>query len=281
MQEKILILDFGSQYTQLIGRKIRELNVYCEIHPYNHFPKIDESVKGVVLSGSPYSVRDDDAPRPDLSEIKGKLPVLGICYGAQYMAHFYGGEVAPSNTREYGRANLGFIDHDSILFRNISLHSQVWMSHGDTIVKLPKNYKVIASTEDVNYAAYKVDDEKTWAIQFHPEVYHTTEGKQLLENFASTICGCKQNWTPASFVETTVKGLKDKLGDDKVVLGLSGGVDSSVAGMLLNKAIGKNLTCIFVDNGLLRKDEFDGVLHSYEDMGLNVIGVDAKQKFWD
>ncbi|WP_320112522.1 glutamine-hydrolyzing GMP synthase [Draconibacterium orientale] len=281
MQEKILILDFGSQYTQLIGRKVRELNVYCEIHPFNHFPKIDESVKGVILSGSPYSVRDEEAPRPDLSEIKGKLPVLGVCYGAQYMAHFYGGEVAPSNTREYGRANLGFIDHDSILFENISLHSQVWMSHGDTIVKLPKNYKVIASTEDVNYAAYKVDDEKTWAIQFHPEVYHTTEGKQLLQNFVTTICGCEQNWTPDSFVETTVQELKNQLGNDKVVLGLSGGVDSSVAGVLLNKAIGKNLTCIFVDNGLLRKNEFEDVLHSYEDMGLNVIGVDARKKFWD
>ena len=218
MQEKILILDFGSQYTQLIGRKVRELNVYCEIHPFNHFPEIDEGVKGVILSGSPYSVRDEEAPRPDLSEIKGKLPVLGVCYGAQYMAHFYGGEVAPSNTREYGRANLGFIDHDSILFENISLHSQVWMSHGDTIVKLPKDCRVIASTEDVNYAAYKVDGEKTWAIQFHPEVYHTTEGKQLLQNFVTTICGCKQNWTPDSFVETTVRELKDQLGNDKVVL---------------------------------------------------------------
>ncbi len=281
MQKKILILDFGSQYTQLIGRKIRELNVYCEIHPYNNHPKIDESVKGVVLSGSPYSVRDEDAPRPDLSEIKGKLPVLGICYGAQYMAHFYGGEVAPSNTREYGRANLGFIDSDSILFKNMSLHTQVWMSHGDTIVTLPQNYKVIASTEDVNFAAYKVDGERTWAIQFHPEVYHTTEGKQLLRNFVSEICGCEQNWTPDSFVETTVKELKDQLGNNKVVLGLSGGVDSSVAGVLLNKAIGQNLTCIFVDNGLLRKNEFEDVLHSYQDMGLNVIGVDARQKFWD
>lgn len=281
MQEKILILDFGSQYTQLIGRKIRELNVYCEIHPYNHFPEIDASVKGVILSGSPYSVRDTDAPRPDLSQIKGKLPVLGICYGAQYLAHFYGGEVAPSNTREYGRAKLGFIEHECILFKHISPHSQVWMSHGDTIVTLPKNYKVIASTEDVDYAAYKVDDERTWAIQFHPEVYHTTEGKQLLENFVSTICGCQQNWTPDSFVESTVKGLKAQLGNDKVVLGLSGGVDSSVAGILLNKAIGKNLTCIFVDNGLLRKNEFEDVLDSYKNMGLNVIGVDASKKFWN
>ncbi len=281
MQEKILILDFGSQYTQLIGRKIRELNVYCEIHPFNHFPKIDETVKGVVLSGSPFSVRDKDAPYPDLSAIKGKIPVLGVCYGAQFMAHFFGGEVAPSDTREYGRANLGFIDHDCRLFNNISLHTQVWMSHGDTIVKLPKNFKVVASTEDVNYAAYQIDDENSWGIQFHPEVYHTTEGKQLLENFVVNICGCKQNWTPASFIEATVQELQQKLGNDKVVLGLSGGVDSSVAAVLLNKAIGENLTCIFVDNGLLRKNEFEDVLHSYKDMGLNVMGIDARQKFWD
>ena len=281
MQEKILILDFGSQYTQLIGRKIRELNVYCEIHPFNHHPEIDESVKGVVLSGSPFSVRDEGAPRPDLSKIKGKIPVLGICYGAQYMAHFFGGEVAASDSREYGRAKLGFIDYDSELFKNMNQHTQVWMSHGDTIVKLPQNYKVVASTEDVNFAAYKIDDEPTYAIQFHPEVYHTTEGIQLLKNFVVDICLADQNWTPSSFVETTVEELRVKLGNDKVVLGLSGGVDSSVTGVLLNEAIGSNLTCIFVDNGLLRKDEFENVLHSYENMGLNVIGVDAKQKFWD
>ncbi|MFW5755578.1 MAG: glutamine-hydrolyzing GMP synthase [Tangfeifania sp.] len=281
MQEKILILDFGSQYTQLIGRKIRELNVYCEIHPFNHYPEIDESVKGVVLSGSPFSVRDEKAPRPDLSGIKGIVPVLGICYGAQYMAHFFGGEVAPSDSREYGRAKLGFIDHDCELFKNMSLHTQVWMSHGDTIIKLPRNYKVVASTEDVNFAAYKIDDEPTYAIQFHPEVYHTTEGIQLLENFVVDICQAEQTWTPSSFVETTVEELREKLGNDKVVLGLSGGVDSSVTGVLLNEAIGSNLTCIFVDNGLLRKNEFEDVLHSYENMGLNVIGVDAKQKFWD
>lgn len=281
MQEKILILDFGSQYTQLIGRKVRELNVYCEIHPFNHFPVPDETVKGVILSGSPFSVRDKDAPRIDLSEIKGKIPILGVCYGAQYMAHFYGGEVAPSNSREYGRAKLGFIEKECVLFNNISLHTQVWMSHGDTIVNMPKNYKVIASTEDVNFAAYKIDNEPSWGIQFHPEVYHTTEGKQLLENFVADICGCRQDWTPDSFIETTVAELKQKLGTDKVVLGLSGGVDSSVAGVLLHKAIGKNLTCIFVDNGLLRKNEFEDVLHSYKDMGLNVIGVDARQKFWN
>ncbi len=281
MQEKILILDFGSQYTQLIGRKIRELNVYCEIHPFNHYPEIDSSVKGVVLSGSPFSVRDENAPRPDLSKIKGKLPVLGICYGAQYMAHFFGGEVAPSNSREYGRANLGFMDHSCKLFKGMNLHTQVWMSHGDTITRLPKNFKVVASTEDVNYASFKIDDEETYAIQFHPEVYHTTEGIQLLNNFVVDICGCEQSWTPLSFVETTVAELQAKLGNDKVVLGLSGGVDSSVAGVLLNQAIGKNLTCIFVDNGLLRKNEFEDVLHSYKDMGLNVIGVNARQKFWD
>jgi len=281
MQEKILILDFGSQYTQLIGRKIRELNVYCEIHPFNNHPEIDELVKGVVLSGSPFSVRDEGAPRPDLSQIKGKIPVLGICYGAQYMAHFFGGEVAPSNSREYGRANLGFIDHECALFKNMTLHTQVWMSHGDTIMRLPRNYKVVASTEDVNYAAYKIDDEETYAIQFHPEVYHTTEGKQLLTNFVVDICGCEQSWTPASFVETTINELKKKLGNDKVVLGLSGGVDSSVTGVLLNEAIGENLTCIFVDNGLLRKNEFEDVLHSYKDMGLNVIGVNAKERFYN
>lgn len=280
MQEKILILDFGSQYSQLIGRKIRELNIYCEIHPFNHYPEIDETVKGVILSGSPYSVRDAEAPRPDISSFKGKIPVLGICYGAQYMAHFFGGEVAPSDSREYGRANLGFIDHDCLLFKSITPHSQVWMSHGDTIVKLPKNYKVVASTEDVNFAAYKIDGEPTYAIQFHPEVYHTTEGQQILKNFTVDICGCQQSWTPDSFVETTVKELRERLGNDKVVLGLSGGVDSSVTGVLLNEAIGSNLTCIFVDNGLLRKNEFETVLHSYEDMGLNVIGVDARQKFW-
>ncbi|WP_339740389.1 glutamine-hydrolyzing GMP synthase [uncultured Sunxiuqinia sp.] len=281
MQEKILILDFGSQYTQLIGRRVRELNIYCEIYPYNHYPDIDETVKGVILSGSPFSVRDENAPKPDLSKIKGKLPLLGVCYGAQYMAHYFGGEVLPSDSREYGRANLGFIDQESELFKKMTLGTQVWMSHGDTIEHLPENYTIIASTGDVKNAAYKIEGEPTYAIQFHPEVYHTTEGKQLLQNFAVDICGCRQDWTPTSFIETTVAELKEKLGNDKVVLGLSGGVDSSVAGVLLHQAIGKNLTCIFVDNGLLRKNEFESVLDSYKDMGLNVIGVDAKQKFWD
>lgn len=281
MQEKILILDFGSQYTQLIGRRVRELNVYCEIHPFNHYPTIDETVKGIILSGSPYSVRDEKGPRIDLSAIKGQMPVLGVCYGAQYMAHFYGGEVAQSNTREYGRANLKFIDHQNPLFKAISENSQVWMSHGDTINKLPNHYKVIASTSDVEYAAYQIEGEDTYAIQFHPEVYHTTEGTQLLQNFLVDICGCHQDWTPASFIETTVNELKKQLGNDKVVLGLSGGVDSTVAGVLLNAAIGEKLTCIFVDNGLLRKNEFEDVLDQYKGMGLNVIGVDAKHHFWD
>jgi len=281
MQEKILILDFGSQYTQLIGRRVRELNVYCEIYPFNHFPAIDDTVKGVILSGSPFSVRDANAPKPDLSLIKGEMPLLGVCYGAQYLAHYFGGEVMPSDSREYGRANLGFVDSTNVLFENISEHTQVWMSHGDTIERLPENYKVIASTADVDKAAFQIEGEQTFGIQFHPEVYHTTEGTQLLHNFVVDICGCKQDWTPDSFIETTIKELQDKLGDDKVVLGLSGGVDSSVAGVLLHRAIGKNLTCIFVDNGLLRKDEFQQVLDSYQHMGLNVIGVDARQKFWD
>ncbi|MBN1924776.1 MAG: glutamine-hydrolyzing GMP synthase [Prolixibacteraceae bacterium] len=281
MLEKILILDFGSQYTQLIGRRVRELNVYCEIHPYNHFPAIDESVKGIILSGSPFSVRDEDHPEIDLTSIKGNLPVLGVCYGAQYMVHFFGGEVAPSGSREYGRANLKYIDHENELFTGISDDTQVWMSHGDTIEKIPSNYKVIASTNDVKYAAYKVEGEKTYAIQFHPEVYHTTEGKLLLYNYIVNICSCRQTWTPASFIETTIDHLKETLKNDKVVLGLSGGVDSSVAAVLLNRAIGENLTCIFVDNGLLRKDEFNKVLNQYVGMGLNVVGVDAKQKFWN
>ncbi len=281
MQEKILILDFGSQYTQLIGRRVRELNVYCEIYPFNHYPAIDKTVKGVILSGSPFSVRDANAPKPDLSLIKGEIPLLGVCYGAQYLAHYFGGEVAPSDSREYGRANIGFVDNTNSLLKNISLNSQVWMSHGDTIVKIPENYQVIASTADVEYAAFQIEGEPTFGIQFHPEVYHTTEGTQLLQNFVVDICGCQQNWTADSFIETTVNELKAKLGDDRVVLGLSGGVDSSVAGVLLHRAIGKNLTCIFVDNGLLRKDEFQQVLDSYQHMGLNVIGVDAKQKFWD
>ncbi len=280
MQEKILILDFGSQYTQLIGRKIRELNVYCEIHPFNKIPTLDESIKGVILSGSPYSVRDEEAPIPDLSAIKGKLSTLGVCYGAQYLAHFYGGEVLPSNKREYGRANLTYIDRSNLLMQELELDTQVWMSHGDTIERLPDNYQPIASTKQVQYGAYQIQGEPTWGIQFHPEVYHTVQGKTLLRNFVVDICGCRQDWTPDSFIDTTISELKETLGSDKVVLGLSGGVDSSVAAVLLHKAIGKQLTCIFVDNGLLRKNEFEQVLDSYRHMGLQVIGVDARERFW-
>ncbi len=278
--EQILILDFGSQYTQLIARRLRELNVYCEIHPYNKVPTIDANIKGVILSGSPHSVREEKPLKPDLSNIKGKIPLLGVCYGAQYLSHFYGGEVGKSEHREYGRANLAFVDSSTPLLDAISPNSQVWMSHADTILTVPKTYKTIASTNDVKVAAFKIEDEITYGIQFHPEVYHSTEGSKLLKNFVYTICGCTGNWTPASFIDNTVSDLKKQLGNDKVILGLSGGVDSSVAAMLLHKAIGGNLHCIFVDNGLLRKNEFESVLHSYKHMGLNVKGVDAKNLFY-
>lgn len=281
MQEQILILDFGSQYTQLIARRLRELNVYCEIHPYNKIPALSPAIKGVILSGSPHSVRENDPPKPDLSQIKGKLPLLGVCYGAQYLAHFYGGEVGKSSSREYGRAHLSIIDEKNKLLQDMSQDSVVWMSHADTILTIPSNYKIIASTHDVKVAAYAVEGEETYCIQFHPEVYHTAEGTQLLRNFVYNICGCKGTWTPDSFIETTIADLRKQLGDDKVILGLSGGVDSSVAAILLHKAIGDNLHCIFVDNGLLRKDEFTSVLDSYQHMGLNVKGVDAKQLFYD
>lgn len=278
MTEKIIILDFGSQTTQLIARRIRELNTYCEIVPYNKFPKDDTSVKGVILSGSPFSVNDKDAFRADLSEIRNKYPVLGICYGAQYLAHTSDGKVEKGDSREYGRAHLVTINKD-ILFDGIKEGSQVWMSHGDTITVLPSNFDIIASTEDVKAAAYKIGGEQTWGVQFHPEVYHSTDGTKILNNFLN-ICGCKKNWTPASFVESTVAELKAKLGDDKVILALSGGVDSSVTAVLLNQAIGKNLTCIFVDHGLLRKGEFERVLKDYDHLGLNVIGVNAKDRFY-
>lgn len=278
MQQKILILDFGSQYTQLIARRVRELGVYCEIHPYNHYT-LDQSVRGVILSGSPFSVRDTEAPQIDLSAIKGQMPLLGVCYGAQYLAHHFGGEVKPSKSREYGRAMLTKVEADNKLISSLSPTTQVWMSHGDTIVKQPTGCEIIASTEDVQVAAFHISGEDTWGIQFHPEVYHSTEGSQLLRHFVVDICGCSQDWTPASYIETTVADLRAKLGNDKVVLGLSGGVDSSVAAMLLHRAIGANLICIFVDMGLLRKDEFSSVLDSYKHMGLNVIGVDAGAKF--
>lgn len=279
MQEKILILDSGSQYTQLIARRVRELNVYCEIHPFNKVPVLDSSWKGVILSGSPFSVRDNNAPKLDLSQIKGKLPLLGVCYGAQYLSHYFGGEVKGSNTREYGRAMLSKVVANDPLVRNLSATSQVWMSHGDTICSLPSGCTVIASTQDVPVAAYRVEGEQTWGIQFHPEVYHSTEGQILLKDFVVDICGCSQDWTPASFVKESVESLKKQLGNDKVILGLSGGVDSSVAAALLKQAIGTNLICIFVDMGLLRKNEFENVLHSYKDMGLNVIGVKAGDRF--
>lgn len=281
MQEMVLILDFGSQFTQLIARRLRELNVYCEIHPYNKFPEVGDNVKGVILSGSPFSVYDDNAPEIDLSQFKSKLPLLGVCFGAQYMAHVDAeGEVRKSSTREYGRANLVSVDQSCPLFKNIRVGSQVWMSHGDTISEIPANTKIVASTADVKVAGYAFDNEQTYAIQFHPEVYHTSDGKQMLENFVVDICACAQDWTPHNFVEATVADLKTKLGDDRVILGLSGGVDSSVAAMLLHKAIGSNLYCIFVDNGLLRKNEYEEVLDGYKGMGLNVRGVNAKEKFY-
>ncbi|MFK8295160.1 glutamine-hydrolyzing GMP synthase [Capnocytophaga canimorsus] len=275
----VLILDFGSQYTQLIARRVRELNIYCEIHPYNHLPENVGDFSAVILSGSPFSVRNEEAPHPDLSQIRGKKPLLGVCYGAQYLAHFNGGEVAPSNIREYGRANLTFIKADEPFFKNIPQDSQVWMSHSDTIKQLPQSGVCLASTKDVANAAYRIEGETTYAIQFHPEVYHSTHGKQLLANFLIEIAGITPSWTPDNFVEMTVKNLKEQIGDEQVVLGLSGGVDSTVAAVLLNKAIGKQLHCIFVNNGLLRKNEFQNVLKQYEGMGLNVKGVDASERF--
>ena len=280
MQEKIIILDFGSQTTQLIGRRVRELNVYCEIVPYNKFPQGDASVKGVILSGSPFSVYDESAFKIDLNEIRGKYPILGICYGAQFMSYTNGGKVEPAGTREYGRAHLTSFCKDDVLFKGERENTQVWMSHGDTITKLPEGFKVIASTDKVVNAAYQAEGEPLWGVQFHPEVFHSVQGTLLLKNFVVDICGSKQDWSAASFVDTTVAELKAQLGDDRVILGLSGGVDSSVAAVLLNKAIGKNLTCIFVDHGMLRKNEFKNVLHDYECLGLNVIGVDASAKFF-
>ncbi len=279
--EKILILDFGSQYTQLIARRVRELNVYCEIHPFDKMPEIDADTKGVILSGSPSSVRDEDAPRPDLSQIKGKLPLLGVCYGAQYLAYAYGGEVEGAPSREYGRAMLTVVDPEDPLMKGLPSPTQVWMSHGDTITSVPANYKVIGSTDNVKYAAFHIEGEMTWGIQFHPEVFHSTDGPKLLSNYVMEICGCSGTWSPASFIDSTVAELKDKIGDDKVILGLSGGVDSSVAAVLLHKAIGSNLHCIFVNNGLLRANEFEDVLASYKGMGLNVTGVDASERFYN
>ncbi len=279
--DTILILDFGSQYTQLIARKIRELNIYCEIHPYNKVPAIGPEVKGVVFSGSPYSCNAADAPVPEMGGIKGRLPLLAVCYGAQYLAKYGGGSVQQSNNREYGRANLQWVDVTNPLMQGIAKGSQVWMSHGDTIERLPEGYRTICSTDSVRFAGYQIEGEQTYAIQFHPEVHHSADGLTLLGNFVVDICGCDQSWTPESFIETTVADLRKKVGGDKVVLGLSGGVDSTVAAVLLHRAIGHQLHCIFVDNGLLRKNEFEGVLESYRDMGLNVKGVDAKSRFYE
>ena len=279
MHDKVLILDFGSQYTQLIARRVRELSIYCEIFPYNDPPKEYNKYKAVILSGSPYSVRNNNAPQIDLSSIKSKIPLLGICYGAQYLAHFFGGKVSPSKTREYGRANLISIESNSKFFKNISINSQVWMSHSDTIKEIPKNSSLIASTFDVEFAAFEFNDEKTYGIQFHPEVYHSEDGSRILENFLVNISNIKQNWTPDSFVEMTLKNLKNQIGKDKVILGLSGGVDSTVAAVLLNESIGNQLTCIFVNNGLLRKNEYNSVLNQYKGMGLNVKGVDYSELF--
>ncbi len=280
MSQKILILDFGSQYAQLIARRVRELNVYCEIHPFNKIPVLTPDIKGVILSGSPCSVRDSGSPDVDINLFKGKVPVLGICYGAQLIAQRSGGNVVPSKIREYGRAKLTTVDHHNALLKEISLDTQVWMSHADTIDKVPDNFEVIAATPSVKIAAFQVKGEEVYGIQFHPEVTHTTEGKNLLRNFVVHICNCAQDWTPDQFVETSIADLKNKLGNDKVVMALSGGVDSTVAATLIHKAIGKNLHCIFVDNGLLRKNEFEQVLKSYEGMGLNVKGVDSKNQFY-
>ncbi|KXB47647.1 GMP synthase domain protein [Bacteroidales bacterium KA00344] len=280
MQQKIIILDFGSQTTQLIGRRVRELDTFCEVLPYNKFPQDDPSVIGVILSGSPYSVHDEEAFKVDLSQIIGKYPVLGICYGAQFISYANGGKVEQTGTREYGRAKLAQFDADNILFKGFEPNSQVWMSHGDTITAIPKDYRVIGSTADVKFAAFAGTTNPVWCVQFHPEVYHSTQGTQLLRNFVVDICGSRQEWSPASFVESTVTGLKKQLGNDRVILGLSGGVDSSVCAVLLNRAIGKNLTCIFVDHGMLRKNEFNKVMEAYQGLGLNVIGVDASDKFF-
>lgn len=281
MAEQILILDFGSQYTQLIARRVRELNVYCEIHPFNKIPSITSDIKGIILSGSPCSVRDEGSPDIDLDSLRGKSPILAVCYGAQLLAQKYGGEVLPSEIREYGRANLDHVDLHYDLLKEMTHGSQVWMSHGDTIKQLPSGFDVIASTSSVHVAAFKVQGEETYGIQFHPEVTHSLEGKNLLRNFVVGICECSQNWTSDMFVDTSIAELKQKLGNDKVVMGLSGGVDSSVAATLIHRAIGENLTCVFVDNGLLRKNEFEEVLESYKTLGLNVIGVDAKERFYE
>ena len=278
MHEQILIIDYGSQYTQLIARRVRELNVYCEIHPYNHLPEIKESVKGIILSGSPHSCTEEDAPEADLDVMNLNVPVLGLCYGAQYLVNKNGGRVAKSEHREYGRAKIDVIE-ESVLLQDIDNHSQVWMSHGDTILEMPSNTKVIAKTETIPVAAYRFTKKEVYALQFHPEVSHSTEGLKILKNFTHGICGCLGDWTPAHFVTESVDHFKALIGNDKVIMGLSGGVDSSVAAFILHRAIGDNLVGIFVNNGVLRKDEYDEVLEAYKDLGLNVKGVDASEMF--
>ncbi|MAE15433.1 MAG: glutamine-hydrolyzing GMP synthase [Crocinitomicaceae bacterium] len=279
MSKNLLILDFGSQYTQLIARRVRELNVYCEIHPFNKIPK-NYNFNSVILSGSPCSVNQSDAPSPELESIDSKIPILGICYGAQFLVKKYGGKVVSSKTREYGRANLSFFKDKNPLFNNVKKNSQVWMSHGDTIKTLAKNMDKVASTIDVENAAFKLDNKDIYGIQFHPEVFHTEDGLQIIKNFVINISNCSPDWTPDSFVESSISMIKKTIGDQKVVLGLSGGVDSSVAAILLHKAIGSQLHCIFVDNGLLRKNEFNDVLKQYESQGLNIKGVNAKKDFY-
>ena len=282
LHQQILILDFGSQYTQLIARKLREINIFCEIHPYNYQVDLsNKNISGIILSGSPFSVNDADAPVPNLDAFIGKIPVLAVCYGAQLIAKQYGGNVAKSTVREYGRAKLSSLKKESVLFKNVVNGSQVWMSHGDSILTLPKEFIISATTDSIPVAAYESENKKIWAVQFHPEVYHSECGKQIIKNFALDICACKGDWTPKSFIDETVQTIQQTVQNEKVVLGLSGGVDSSVAALLLHKAIGKNLHCIFIDNGLLRKNEYEQVLHSYKDLGLNVTGIDAKKEFYN
>jgi GMP synthase (glutamine-hydrolysing) len=280
MHQAILIIDFGSQYTQLIARRVRELNVYCEIHPYNHLPELNSRFKGVILSGGPSSVRDENAPEIDTRTFRAHFPVLGICYGAQLMAHQSGGSVTPSKIREYGRAMLKVTDGSSPMFKGVSAASQVWMSHGDTITAVPDQFEVTAGTDSVRVAAYRIKGENTYGVQFHPEVVHSAEGTAMLSNFVFDVCGCTGDWTPSSFIDETITGLQNQLRGDRVILGLSGGVDSGVAAMLLHKAIGANLHCVFIDNGLLRKNEFHQVLEAYKHMGLNIRGVDSTNRFY-
>ncbi len=280
MHESILIIDFGSQFTQLIARRVRELNVYCEIHPYNHLPEMHKGIKGIILSGGPASVREENAPSVDTKSLRGRFPVLGVCYGAQLMALQGGGKVKASNTREYGRAQLTVQQSGDVFLEDVKDESQVWMSHSDSITDVPEDFKIIASTHDVKVAAYHIQGESTYGLQFHPEVVHSVEGKNLLKNFIYKVCGCKGDWTPGSFIDETVESLKKQLGNDQVILGLSGGVDSGVAAMLLHRAIGKNLHCVFVNNGLLRKNEYEQVLDTYQHFGLNIHGVDASEEFY-